>query len=63
MPMNGVIKEGRWTVCLLFQDLEKGESRYVYPQGMSAEEVMALIADPAKQFAPVPPAPPPPAYP
>lgn len=63
MTMNGVITDGRWTVCFKFQDLETGDSRTVYPQGMSADEVMALLADPAKQFEPVPPAPPPPVYP
>jgi len=48
----------RYTVCLYFQDLETGAFQTVYPQGMRTDEVMALLADPAKQFAPVPPAPP-----
>lgn len=51
---------GRYTISLYFQDLERGEFREVYPQGMSADEVMALIADPGKQFEPVPPPSPPP---
>lgn len=51
---------GRYTVSLYFQDLERGEFREVYPQGMSAAEVMALIADPEKQFESVQPPPPPP---
>lgn len=46
---------GRFTVCLYFQDLKTGQFKTVYPHGMSAEAVMALLADPAKQFAPVPP--------
>jgi len=54
---------GRYTVSLYFQDLERGEFREVYPQGLSASEVMALLADPAAQFAPVPPPPPPPPVP
>jgi len=53
----------RYTVCLEFQDLDTGDFRAIYPQGMSADEVMALISDPAKQFEPVPPPPPPPPYP
>ena len=50
--------DARYTVCLYFQDLEAGTFRTVYPQGMSVDEVMALLADPAKQFAPIPPPPP-----
>jgi hypothetical protein len=53
----------RYTVCLEFQDLKTGFFQTVYPQGMTADEVMALLADPAKQFAPVPPPPAPPPYP
>jgi len=48
----------RYAVTLLFEDLQTGDFREVNPSGLSAEEVMALLADPAKQFAPVPPPPP-----
>lgn len=57
---NGAVLDGRWTVCLYFQDLDIGAFQTVYPQGMTADEIMALLFDPAKQFAPGPPPPPPP---
>jgi len=49
----------RFTVGLYFQDLEKGDFQMVYPQGKTASEIFALLADPGKQFDPVPPPPPP----
>lgn len=60
---NGTILDARWTVCLLFQDLQSGDTRDVYPQGMTNNEVMALLLDPAKQFEPAPPPPAPPPAP
>lgn len=48
----------RFEVALLFQDREaseeEDEKHIVYPQGKTAAEIMALLADPGKQFEAVP---------